>query len=141
MKSVVLVAVQLLTIGYLLLTGPWLATPTWAGLELVGMAVAAWAVVTMKPHRISPLPDVRRNARLVTQGPYRFIRHPMYTGILLALLALVLDHPTPARVIVWLIMLADLVVKLDYEERLLRKRFPEYASYQCRTKRLLPFVY
>lgn len=47
----------------------------------------------------------------------------------------------PLRELIWLILLADLLLKLRYEERLLSARFPTYLAYQQTTHRLLPFVY
>jgi protein-S-isoprenylcysteine O-methyltransferase Ste14 len=65
----------------------------------------------------------------------------MYAAVLITMLALVIDQPTPMRWIIWLILSADLMLKLEYEETLLTRRFPEYAAYRKRTKRLIPFVY
>jgi protein-S-isoprenylcysteine O-methyltransferase Ste14 len=89
--------------------------------------------------RITPEPA--RDARLITSGPYRFIRHPMYSAVLLMTLAVVLSRPTPARLVVWAILFGTLLLKLAHEETLLGRRFPEYAAYRKRTKRLVPFVY
>lgn len=141
MKSYLLVGVQLAGIGWLLLTGPWLAMPPAIWLEFAGVGVLAWAVLTMKPNRVTPLPELRRDAKLVTRGPYRWVRHPMYTGVLLATLALVVNKFTLVRAAVWLGLLADLLLKLNYEETLLAQCFLEYAAYRQRTRRLLPFVY
>lgn len=141
MKSCLFLGIQLVAIGYLLLTGPLIVRPAWVGLELIAVYLLAWAVLTMKPKHINPLPNVRRNARLVTRGPYRFIRHPMYTASLLLATAWVLDKPTLGRVLVGVILTADLLAKAAYEEELLGRRFPEYAGYRRRTQRFLPFVY
>jgi len=65
----------------------------------------------------------------------------MYTGLLLAALALVLAASSPLRIVIWLVLLADLVLKLHYEEGLLAAKFPQYAEYQKRTKKLVPFIY
>lgn len=141
MKSYILLGVQLAGIGWLLVTGPLRATLPWLWMELAGLGVLTWAVFIMKPNRVNPLPAVRREAKLVTGGPYRWVRHPMYTGLLLAMLALVLGTFTIARGIVWMILLMDLLVKLNYEETLLVQRFPEYAAYRQRTRKLLPLIY
>jgi len=90
---------------------------------------------------LTPFPEPRANARLVTRGPYRWVRHPMYTSVLLIALAWVLDQPTFVRALVWLVLLADLLTKLEYEETLLAHRFPEYVAYRKRTQRLIPRVY
>ncbi len=140
-RGATLFGVQALCIALILLTGFWLARPAWVWLELLGGALGAWAVATMKPRNINPLPRPLRDARLVTRGPYRWIRHPMYAAVLMMTLALLLDRPTLVRLVVWLVLLADLLVKMQYEETLLARRFPEYAFYRKRTKRLIPFVY
>jgi protein-S-isoprenylcysteine O-methyltransferase Ste14 len=137
----VLLGVQLVCMLFIPLTGYWFASPTWIWFEMLGIALGAWSLATMKPKYMHPLPEPRKDARLVTSGPYRWLRHPMYTAVLVATLALVIDHPTPVRWIAWLILLADLVVKLEYEETLLARRFADYAAYRQRTKRLIPFVY
>jgi protein-S-isoprenylcysteine O-methyltransferase Ste14 len=139
--SLGLVSLQLGGIAFLLLTGHLFAAPPWVFLELFGAGLLGWAVVTMQPHRVNPLPELRRDARLVTRGPYRWIRHPMYTGLLIALLALVLDRWTVTRFTAWSGLAGLLVVKLNYEERLLRRRFAEYGAYCKRTWRLIPRVY
>jgi protein-S-isoprenylcysteine O-methyltransferase Ste14 len=65
----------------------------------------------------------------------------MYASLLLITLPLVLAELTPLRVATWLLLLGNLIVKLNYEERLLVARFPEYTSYQRTSKRLIPFIY
>ena len=140
-KSLVLIAVQLAGITYLLISGPWLVGLRWVWLETVGLGLGAWAVWTFKLRNLHITPDPARDAQLVTHGPYRFIRHPMYAAVLLISLAWLLDRPTLARLIVWLVLAADLIAKLRYEEHLLQQRFSNYGEYQRKTKRLLPFVF
>jgi protein-S-isoprenylcysteine O-methyltransferase Ste14 len=77
---------------------------------------------------------------LVTSGPYRFIRHPIYSGLLVALLGTAL-----ATNLYWLIVMALLgayfVYSANVEERLMTSSFPaDYASYKTHTKMLIPFV-
>jgi protein-S-isoprenylcysteine O-methyltransferase Ste14 len=84
--------------------------------------------------------DREGRARALTSGPYRFIRHPIYSGILLALLGTAL-----ATNLYWLIVLVFLGAYFTYsatvEERLMTTSFPDgYASYKAHTKMLIPFV-
>ena len=82
------------------------------------------------------LPDVRG---LVTRGPYRLVRHPLYLGELTASLGIVLGAQRWAPAFgAWLVCLGLQLVRTRYEERSLRAEFPEYAPYAERTKRLIP---
>jgi len=82
------------------------------------------------------LPDVRG---LVTRGPYRLVRHPLYLGELTAALGIVVGARRWAPALAaWLVCLGLQLVRTRYEERSLRAEFPEYASYADRTKRLIP---
>jgi protein-S-isoprenylcysteine O-methyltransferase Ste14 len=82
------------------------------------------------------LPDVRG---LVTHGPYRLVRHPLYLGELTASLGIVLGAQRWAPALAaWLICLGLQLVRTAYEERSLRAQFPEYTPYAERTKRLIP---
>jgi protein-S-isoprenylcysteine O-methyltransferase Ste14 len=82
------------------------------------------------------LPDVRG---LVTRGPYRLVRHPLYLGELTAALGIVLGAQRWAPALAaWLVCLGLQLVRTKYEERSLRAQFPEYAPYADRTKRLIP---
>ena len=87
------------------------------------------------------LPLVEEDARLVTKGPYALIRHPMYSALLLAVWPLIIDQYSTLRLATGLVLTADLIVKLLYEESLLIKHFPEYRDHMKRTKRLIPFVF
>lgn len=115
--------------------------PLWLALEGATLLLGLWTVWTMRSGRFNIVPDVPDNSELVTHGPYRFIRHPMYATLLLGALALVLSEPTLLRAVVWVVLLIDLVLKLTYEERLLVESFPFYAEYRQHSKRLVPLVY
>ena len=140
--SLLLLGVQLACMVAILATGHWRAfAPGWKSIEILGLALGVWALWAMGPTRTNAVPDPRPDARLVERGPYAFIRHPMYLAVLLVFGALAADQPSPFRWAVFLLLFADLIVKLHYEERLLDARLPGYAAYRERTKRLVPWVY
>ncbi len=140
--SYLLVGLQFALLAAIALSGPLIPpAPLWALVTMAGVLLGVWAVLTMRPAAVSVLPEVRPGARLVTGGPYRVIRHPMYSALLTLALGLVMGAPSLWRWLLWLALLATLVVKLNYEERLLARSFDAYRDYQARTWRLVPFVY
>ena len=128
----------------------WRAGPSFLALQAsalawvvlaAGIALGVWAVSANRPGNFNIRPLPKAGGQLVRNGPYAYIRHPMYASILLGALALVLDTPSPLRWAIWGVLLVDLIVKLTYEETLLVAHHPEYAALQQRTKRLAPFIY
>jgi len=137
-----LVFVQLVCLGLIALTGPlFAANPVLLLLEGAAGLLGLWAIFTMGIDNFNVTPDVKPRARLVTSGPYRYIRHPMYTALLVGGLALVLDMLSPPRMVLWLVLFVDLMIKLNYEEQLLSRDLEGYSAHMRRTKRLIPFLY
>lgn len=136
-----LVLAQFTVIIWIALTGT-LLPKQWSlmGILVLGGTLGVWALQTMGIRQVHVFPEVPQGGRLVVQGPYRWVRHPMYTSVLLVTLAWLLTNPTLVRISVWVILIGVLWVKLEYEERLLVKRFPSYPSYQRQTSRLIPFL-
>lgn len=141
-KSAAFVAAQFASLGYLFLSGPFLAdSGVLLALEAAGILLGVWAVLAMRIGHFNIAPDPLAWSQLVDRGPYRFIRHPMYLALLLTTLPLVLVQFSLPRVLVWFGLLVTLLVKLNYEETLLASRLPAYASYTQRTAKLIPGLY
>ncbi len=140
--SYIFVIVQFACIGAIVFTGPVLASsPLLLVIEILGISIGFWAIWTMRIGNFNITPDAKPGARLVTHGPYRYIRHPMYLSVLLTMLALVLDQFSILRMTIWLVLLADLLLKLRYEEKLLSSQVSDYSGFAERTKRLVPFIF
>ncbi len=141
-KSLTLVVIQFVCLIGLALTGPLIPSNlVLLILQLVGAALGVWAIISMTGGSFNITPDPKANGRLVQHGPYRLLRHPMYAALLLLTLPLVIELSTVLRWAMWLLLLADLVVKLLYEETLLVEYYPDYRTYQKETKRLIPFIF
>lgn len=116
------------------------ATPTVLLVGLLGLGLWGWAVGTMRLSRISLRPEVGDGAALVTHGPFRWVRHPMYSGLALCLLACVLAPFLWWRFLLWVALSVVLFKKSGLEERLLIEKFPGYRDYCRQTKRFVPFL-
>jgi len=104
----------------------------------LGIALAIWARTHLGRNWGMPM-SLREGHELVTTGPYAFVRHPIYTGILLALIGTALVEPS--RWIVVLGAFGYFVFAAIVEERTMTTQFPlEYPGYLKRTKMLFPFL-
>ena len=139
--SLGLVATQLSCAVYILAPEPMARRPVLNGIQMLSLLFGLWAIISMRLRNFRVLPEPRRNAVLVTRGPYRWVRHPMYTALLVYTLAQTIDAAVLTNWIAWGVLLIDLVLKLRYEERELLNRFPDYGEYRKRTKKLAPGVW
>lgn len=140
-KSFILVSIQVACILLLLATGPlFAANHLLLVAEIGGIALGVWSLAVMGRKNLNIAPMVRDGAQLITGGPYRFIRHPMYASVLLTIWALIIDRSTLLSLTVGLILTADLMIKMVYEEGILKRHFRDYPAYMERTKRIIPFI-
>ena len=141
-KSTLFVIIQLICTFWILFTGELIVAGVvnWILFSISGL-LALWAFSINKPHSRLIFPEPPPDSKLLTTGPYRFIRHPMYSALLLATLVWVINDFSLLRMIVWGILLANACFKLTFEEKLLADRFPDYKIYIKKTKRLIPFVF
>jgi protein-S-isoprenylcysteine O-methyltransferase Ste14 len=111
-------------------------------LYLLGLILGIWAVIKMVlVSKLRVTPGIAQGSKLVTDGPYKYVRHPMYSGVLLAGLSLVINYPNILRVIILAILVVDLVIKMNYEEILLKIYFSDYKVYKRFTWKLIPYLY
>lgn len=84
---------------------------------------------------------LKENHELILRGPYRVVRHPIYTGLLAMVIATVIQQGYIAGIIGFILVFVSFWIKLNDEEELMRKQFPDqYAAYRERVKRIIPFI-
>jgi protein-S-isoprenylcysteine O-methyltransferase Ste14 len=106
-------------------------------LLVTGSAWAVWSLCTLG-RNLSILAQARE---VVEHGPYRWVRHPLYTGEIVASLGLAVAAGTTAAFGVWIVLVALQVYRARSEEQVLIGALPTYAAYRTRTAALLPGVF
>ncbi len=140
-KSKFFVAIQFICILLLLPISRFYGLSLWSFIQLLAFFLGLVSLYESQKSRFSIFPEVKQQAILLKTGPYRIIRHPMYTSILLFFIPTLINNFTLYSLFVYLILLIDLVLKLHYEERLLMDAFSNYAEYKKETFKLVPFLY
>jgi protein-S-isoprenylcysteine O-methyltransferase Ste14 len=111
-----------------------------AALCLTGLAFVTSGSMGLGPN-LSPFPKPRHDGRLVREGIFSLVRHPIYSGFIFLTLGWSLVWSSLAALIGALILLAFFDVKARREERWLETTFAEYAEYRRRVRKFIPFVY
>jgi protein-S-isoprenylcysteine O-methyltransferase Ste14 len=118
-------------------------TVRWLGVVLyvAGGALRIWPVFVLG-RRFSGLVAIQPGRELVTDGPYRFIRHPSYLGMIILMLGWALAFRSGPGLIVAALILPPLLARIRSEEALLQTQFgAQYDAYCKRTSRLIPGIY
>ncbi len=148
-----LVVLQLLLVALVVL-GPrtWPGQAPWPAAAARASRVAGWLLLAsgaalacaglfrLGPS-LTPLPYPKAQGRLVQNGPYRLVRHPIYSGVVALAYGWALaacSWPTLACATVLLVFVDH---KASREEHWLREKFPEYPDYARRVRKLIPFLY
>lgn len=125
--------------GRTTIDNPWLLGVGLA-LFLLGLAFAVWARVYIGRNWGVPMTQ-KTDPELVTSGPYRKVRHPIYSGIILALIGTAVAV-SPAVFVIAAVVGGSFVFSAVSEERYMTTQFPEaYPAYKASTKMLVPFVF
>lgn len=111
-------------------------------LLVAGLALRTWAIVTLGKFFTVNV-AVHADHRVVRNGPYRWLRHPSYTGALIAFVGLgILTGSALSLGVLAIGIGAAFAYRIAVEERALREHLgAEYDEYACHTRRLIPFVY
>jgi len=137
---VVAIAGTYLSVGIVLLPSRELPAPILflsTVLVLSGAVLSIYVLFSLG-RSLSLLPEARR---LITDGPYRFVRHPLYLTEAIGLFGLVVQYLSPLALTLAVLQCVFQYQRMKNEERVLLDTFPEYGAYITTTARLLPGVY
>jgi len=121
---------------------PWTVAFFWVGAALTaaGLLFTVWARVHLGTNWSGTV-TLKRGHELITSGPYAFVRHPIYTGLLLAFLGSALARDEWRGVLALVLVALALWRKLRHEERWMREQFGDaYSAYSQRVAALVPHI-
>lgn len=115
-------------------------SPIVIGVQALALLLMAWARMTFgaRSFHFSASPT---EGGLVTTGPYRYIRHPIYSAVLIFMWAGVLANISVRNLLFGLIAFAGAYIRMLSEETLVLIKYPEYDVYAMKTKRLIPYFF
>lgn len=107
------------------------------GLMVLGVVVMVTAATSLG-RSLTPTPVPARDGELTTSGLYRFVRHPIYSGLLVLVIGLVVRTGSWTGVLLGVVTIGFFHVKAAWEEARLADRYPDYERYAARTPRFVP---
>lgn len=114
--------------------------PVSIGVQVAAVALMVWARIVFGARSFHAAADPTEG-ELVTSGPFAFVRNPIYAAVLLFTWAGVAVHFSPLSALLGLAVTSGMLTRIFFEERMLRARYPQYADYARRVKRLVPYVF
>lgn len=113
--------------------------PISIGIQALAVVLMIWARFTLGVRSFHATANPTEG-ELVTSGPYRFIRHPIYAAVAYFLAAALSVHPSIPNGIATVTAFVGIALRIMAEEKLLRAQYPAYAEYSRRAKRVVPFL-
>jgi protein-S-isoprenylcysteine O-methyltransferase Ste14 len=113
----------------------------WWLLPLIAVFTALWIFTHNKVGNFNIVPEIRENASLVVTGPYKYVRHPMYSSLILFMVGIVLWKFCILNVVFLSMMIMAVFIKAYKEEKLWLRSDEAYKSYKISTKMVVPFLF
>lgn len=111
------------------------------GVTALGIVIGLLALYKNRVGNFNIRPDIKIDGVLVTEGIYKYIRHPMYSSVLVSMAGIVILYPMVYEYVLYALLLVTLLVKLHYEESLWKCESEEYINYCKSSKKIIPFIY
>jgi protein-S-isoprenylcysteine O-methyltransferase Ste14 len=111
-----------------------------SAIQIVAFCLMIWARILFKNRSFHLTSDTTKGG-LVTKGPYKWLRHPIYSAVIYFSLACLFAFPKVEVLIAFLFITCGLFIRMILEEKALRKSYPEYIEYSKKAKRIIPFIY
>lgn len=109
-------------------------------IQVFALGLMIWARLTFGMRSFHAAANATKG-RLVTNGPYRWFRHPIYAALIYFFAASIISFPFIETVVAFLLIFIGLFARMLLEEKSLRIAYDDYAAYCKKTKRIIPFIF
>jgi protein-S-isoprenylcysteine O-methyltransferase Ste14 len=141
-KSLVFLGLQILATAFILISGPlFIQNIPFLLMQAIGILLIFWALLARKVNKPVHIANAPKGSFLVMKGPYEIIRHPIYAGILLIMAGFVEGYLSIPRLFAFAIILAGTILKLEYDENILKDHYHDFEAYRAHTYRFIPYFY
>lgn len=141
-NSKLLVSAQFLCFAYFIFSGGIFCEGILLLIQFLGISISVWGMTALKIGNFNIQPEVKVNAKFIRTGPYRWIRNPIYLGLLIFFGANVIGTRDKISLLVFTILLLIFLLKIHLEEKYLASHFGEaYSHYKKNTYRLIPYFF
>ena len=114
--------------------------PVTISIQVVSISFMVWARYTFGFRSFHATANTTKG-KLITTGPYHYLRHPIYAGLIYFFWASVISYPFVETIAAVICISAGLFIRMILEEKFLVVAYDEYAAYAKRTKRIIPFLF
>jgi len=124
---------------YLLISGNLVSVNLFLIFQVLAIALMAWARRNFQPGQFN-INAEPKEGQLISTGPYKFIRHPMYSSALVIIWSGIFGHFSLPNLAIGLIVTVVVSIRVLIEEQYLRQSYPDYIDFSQKTKLLIPFI-
>ncbi len=136
-----LVMFQFALIGLMILFSHGVLGSVWGIIIFIfGLSIGLWAIAHNKIDNFNIQPNLKNGCQLIITGAYRYIRHPMYTSVIMMMFAVLVATPTFMELVFFITLIIVLVLKAKREEDLWCGHDETYTEYKNRTKLFIPYI-
>ncbi len=108
--------------------------------EILAVVIGIVAIYNLR-HSLSIAPQPIEKGQFEVEGIYRYVRHPMYLSVFLVSIGIAINSGSYYKFVIVALIIVFFLIKTEYEEGLLKKRYPNYKKYMKNTGRYLPVFY
>ena len=113
----------------------------WWVAPLIATMTALWIFTHNKVGNFNVVPEIREHAKLVITGPYQYVRHPMYSALILFMAGIILHSFSWLNLLFFSIMIVAVALKALKEEKLWHHHDRAYEAYYKKTKMIIPYIF